>query len=79
MPSGGIRVHSRHSGAYPEVTGYLVPTLLNYGEHNLARRFLRWLLCVQRVDGGFTSPEGKPHIFDTGQVLRGLISDSSKY
>jgi SAM-dependent methyltransferase len=74
LPSGGMRVHSRHSGAYPEVTGYLIPTLLDYGEYNLARRLLRWLLCVQRANGGFTSPEGEPHIFDTGQVLRGLIA-----
>ena len=74
LPSGGIRAHSRHLGAYPEVTGYLIPTLLDYGEHDLARRFLRWLLCVQRADGGFTSPEGEPHIFDTGQALRGLIA-----
>jgi malonyl-CoA O-methyltransferase len=74
LPSGGIRAHSRHLGAYPEVTGYLIPTLLDYGERNLARRFLRWLLCVQRADGGFTSPEGEPHIFDTAQVLRGLIA-----
>jgi malonyl-CoA O-methyltransferase len=74
LPSGGIRAHSRHLGAYPEVTGYLIPTLLDFGEQDLARRFLRWLLCVQRADGGFTSPEGEPHIFDTGQALRGLIA-----
>ena len=28
LPGGGIRVESGHRYAYPEVTGYLVPTLL---------------------------------------------------
>jgi len=74
IPTGGIRVHSDSSHAYPEVSGYLVPTLLRYGERELARRLIRWLLCIQRADGSYTSPDGVPHIFDTGQVLRGLLA-----
>jgi malonyl-CoA O-methyltransferase len=74
IPTGGIRVHSDSSHAYPEVSGYLVPTLLKYGERELARRLTRWLLCIQRADGSYPSPDGVPHIFDTGQVLRGLLA-----
>ncbi len=75
IQSGGIRAHSGHADAYPEVTGYLVPTLLQYGERELATRLVRWLVCSQRGDGGFTDPDrGMPHIFDTGQVLRALLA-----
>ena len=73
-PGGGILVHSGHAEAYPEVTGYLIPTLLDYGERELARRLLRWLMSVQRPEGCVASPDGKPYIFDTGQVLRGLLA-----
>jgi malonyl-CoA O-methyltransferase len=70
---GGILAHSSSALAYPEVTGYLVPTLLRYGERELATRLVRWLLCTQRADGSYTSPEGTPYVFDTGQALRGLL------
>jgi len=74
LPDGGIRVHADHPDGYPEVSGYLVPTLLAYGETALATRLLRWLVCIQRGDGGFTSPDGIPHVFDTAQALRGLLA-----
>lgn len=74
MPSGGIRAHSGHVYAYPEVSGYLIPTLLQYGERELAVRIIRWLLCIQRADGSYTSLDGIPYIFDSGQVLRGLLA-----
>jgi malonyl-CoA O-methyltransferase len=73
-PTGGICVHSGHANAYPEVTGYLVPTLLQYGERELATRLACWLLCIQRADGSYTSPDGVPYTFDTGQVLKGLLA-----
>jgi len=77
LPSGGIRVHSRHKRAYPEVTGYLIPTLLDYGQGDLAARLARWLIDIQRPEGAFTDPDhGVPHIFDTGQALRGLLAAS---
>jgi malonyl-CoA O-methyltransferase len=76
IPTGGIRVHSGHVDAYPEVSGYLVPTLLQYGERELAIRIVRWLLSIQRANGSYTSSDGVPHIFDTGQVLRGLLAGS---
>jgi len=75
LPTGGIRVHSGHTRAYAEVTGYLVPTLLQYGERELAMRLSRWLVCIQRPDGAYADPDhGTSYVFDTGQVLRGLLA-----
>ena len=75
LPTGGIRVESGHPHAYPGVTGYTVPTLLEYGERDLAVELVNWLLCIQRADGGFSDPvQGEKHVFDTGQVLRGLLA-----
>jgi malonyl-CoA O-methyltransferase len=72
---GGIRVQSGHSRGYPEVTGYLIPTLLDYGETDLATDLTRWLLDIQRPDGSFPDPDqGRSYVFDTGQVLRGLLA-----
>ena len=75
LATGGISVDYYSQKAYPEVTGYLLPTLLQYGERALASRLLQWLLCVQRRDGSFPGPDDAlPYIFDTGQVLRGLLA-----
>lgn len=75
-PKGGIYVSSNDSSSYPEVTGYLIPTLLEYGEKDLAARLTRWLVRIQRRDGSFPSAKGVPHVFDTGQALRGLLAAS---
>ncbi len=73
-PAGGIRVHSGRAESYPEVTGYLVPTLLKYGDRELATRLVRWLVSIQHPDGSFPSARGVTNLFDTGQVLRGLLA-----
>ncbi len=75
LPTGGIRVHATHPNAYQEVTGYIVPTLLDYGEDEFAARSLRWLARVQKPGGAFTDPDrDRPYVFDTGQALRGLLA-----
>jgi aminoglycoside N3'-acetyltransferase len=70
--------------SYPETTGYIIPTFLEYGrligssEHRLrARRMLDWLQAIQLPEGGFQG--GKigsmpvvPVVFNTGQILIGL-------
>jgi len=65
--------------AYPETTGYIVPTLLNLHRRlggaalrNSAAAALRWLETVQRSDGSFCDLQGRPQAFDTGQVLLGF-------
>jgi uncharacterized protein YyaL (SSP411 family) len=68
--------------SYPETSGYIATTFFRlardrnapvYAER--AHRILSWLLSVQNADGSFSNPRyGKQGIvFDTGQVLFGLI------
>jgi malonyl-CoA O-methyltransferase len=75
-PKGGIYASSNDSSSYPEVTGYLIPTLIECAEKDLAARLTRWLVRIQRRDGSFLSVDGVPHVFDTGQALRGLLAAS---
>ena len=53
----GIIVHTRQPVAYPEVTGYFVPTLYEWGETELARTCTDWLLSVQLPAGAKAVPE----------------------
>ena len=60
---------------YPEVSGYIIPSLLNWGFRELAVSYGRWLCSIQKPDGSFFDTENeKPYIFDTAQVLKGLIT-----
>lgn len=68
----GVIVHTRMKEPYPEVTGYFVPTLYQWGEIDLARSCTRWLMSIQLEDGAFPAPDGTPYTFDTGQIMRGL-------
>jgi len=71
----GIRTTSNAKRAYPEVTGYLVPTLIEWGERDIARNYVDWLLSIQLSNGGFADPTGRHEmVFDTGQVMRGLLA-----
>lgn len=71
--------------AYPETTGYLIETLLEAHQHlkeekyrDLALGCAHWLLSIQGMDGGFPGgPIGSgnpPQVFDTGQIVFGLIA-----
>ncbi len=72
--------------SYPETTGYIVPTLIDYGKTRdndeaieRARRMLDWLVAIQLEDGGFQGGriEATPVVsvtFNTGQILLGLVS-----
>lgn len=74
-PGGGMVVSSNDRTLYPEVTGYLVPTLLRHGDQETALAFARRLVSVQRPDGSFTDPAGRAsYAFDTGQVIRGFAA-----
>ncbi len=81
---GGGYAHSFHllegwQPAYPETTGYIVPTLLRLHRRNgdgalkeSAAAALRWLGSIQRSDGGFCDLQGRKQAFDTGQILLGF-------
>ncbi|MCL5071861.1 MAG: methyltransferase domain-containing protein [Actinobacteria bacterium] len=70
---GGIITTSQNRQPYPEVTGYLIPTLYDWGEKELARKYCRFLTSRQNKDGSFSAPDGTPYTFDTGQAARGLV------
>lgn len=68
--------------AYPETTGYIIPTFLAYARHtndatyrNRALRMADWEVDVQMpsgaVQGGVIGVPPTPAIFNTGQVLFG--------
>jgi hypothetical protein len=71
LETGGIRAW-RGAPAYPEVSGYLIPTLLDYGEQNLATRLADWLVSIQNNDGSFCDMYGLKQSFDTAAVMEGL-------
>lgn len=67
--------------SYPETTGYIIPTMLqlaNFLEdvryRQSAVRAGEWLLEIQQSDGAFLDLAGNRQIFDTGQILEGLIA-----
>lgn len=70
---GMVAISNKKLRPYPEVTGYLIPTLLEFGEHNLAKKYAISLVKAQNPDGSWSGPDGIPYIFDTAQALRGLI------
>lgn len=72
--------------SYPETTGYIIPTLLDYAKFSLepeyrhrALEMADWELAIQ-LDcgaiqaGAIDAPQKAPTIFNTGQVLFGWVS-----
>ena len=75
IDGNGIAVTSRQQVIYPEVTGYYIPTLLKWGERKLALSYAKFLCGIQKKDGSwYDSQDMEPYIFDTAQILKGLIS-----
>jgi hypothetical protein len=91
-PDGGIAAYysllTGYSESYPEVTGYIVPTLYDFarvvGDHQgilAAERATQWLLSLQMPTGAFPgglqvglhSAAAQPSVFNTGQILQGLV------
>ena len=72
--------------SYPETTGYIVPTMLDYARafndecsRKRAARMLDWLISIQLPGGGFQggridSRPVVPVTFNTGQILLGLAA-----
>jgi hypothetical protein len=87
-PDGGIAAYysllAGYSKSYPEVTGYIIPTLYDLARAasaddalNSAGRAVNWLLTLQMPDGSFPGglhgAEMQPSVFNTGQILQGLV------
>lgn len=79
-----------YSDSYPEVTGYIIPTLYDFvrltGDpcaRDAAERAAQWLLALQMPSGAFPgglhgsgsrqSGDAQPSVFNTGQILQGLV------
>lgn len=76
----GISVASEIRKSYPEVTGYYIPSLLCWGYRDLALSFAKWLCSIQKEDGSWYDTENsKPYIFDSAQILKGLIAIRELY
>ena len=84
--AGWFDLRAGWSTSYPETTGYIVPTLLDYAERTgeealreRAKRMLDWLVSIQFGSGAFQGGViGKepclPVTFNTGQILLGLAA-----
>lgn len=71
----GIAVSSKEQRIYPEVSGYYIPTLMMWGERDFAISFAKHLCSIQKEDGSwYDSSDKEPYIFDSAQILKGLIS-----
>ena len=95
---GGIAAYysllTGYSESYPEVTGYLIPTLydatsarasctINKSQAiTAAERATQWLLSLQMPDGAFPAglhgAEPHPSVFNSGQILQGLVRAGSE-
>ena len=73
--------------SYPETTGYIIPAMFDAGAflnesalHDRAVRMAEWLLTVQTPDGAFpglfVGSGEPPRVFNTGQIIFGLIRAS---
>lgn len=77
--------------SYPETTGYIVPTMLEYAKRygdsdarSRAAKMLDWLVAIQLPGGGFQggridSTPVVPVTFNTGQILIGLAAGVAEF
>ncbi len=85
ISKGFNSIFNRWYPAYPETTGYLIPTLLNVATLNnqpelykIALDSANYLLRCTASDGGITHwkdlSKANPIVFDTGQVIFGWLA-----
>lgn len=71
--NGGVSVCRGSLSEYPEVTGYIIPTMLQYGFKEEALAMVKYLNSVKNDDGTFNAAgSNRMYYFDTAQALRGL-------
>jgi malonyl-CoA O-methyltransferase len=76
----GIVITSKQRIIYQEVTGYYIPTLLQWGMRDKAKLYAKYLCEIQEKNGAWLNGEQKnPSVFNTGQVLRGLFAIADIY
>lgn len=79
------------ASSYPETTGYIIPTLLEYARvsgrteiRERAKRMLDWFVKIQLPEGGYQGGkiDSKPVVpvtFNTGQILLGLAAGTAEF
>lgn len=72
LPKGGVEAWHGYGKAYPEISGYIIPTLLKYGCRQEADRLADWLVQTQNPDGSWNGIDGKHATFDTAAIVEGL-------
>ncbi|KJK33639.1 hypothetical protein UK23_45330 [Lentzea aerocolonigenes] len=82
--SAGYELNHGWQQTYPEISGYLVPTMLRAAQEldrpPLAGRAVEigdWLRLLQHADGAFPGGmgvDGEPVVFDVGQIVLGQIA-----
>lgn len=76
----GIINNTNLKVSYPEVTGYYIPTLLRWGYKERAISYAKWLCSIQKEDGSwYDTLDEAPYIFDSAQILKGLLSVRNLY
>jgi len=82
---GSFHMVNKWSASYPETSGYIIPTLLQYAAFNndknineAAVKAADWLVSIQKASGGWQGGrvnEKRPEIvFNTAQIIRGLMA-----
>ena len=80
IPNEGIINSSISRKSYPEVTGYYIPALIRWGYKELAITYAKWLCTIQHENGAwYDTADKNPYVFDTAQVLKGLIAVRDLY
>lgn len=76
----GITVTNKERVIYPEVTGYYIPTLLNWNMEELAVKYAKYLCSIQKANGSWYDPHDiEPYLFDSCQILKGLVAVCEYY
>jgi len=77
--------------SYPETTGYIVPTIIEYAKINEDKQLLKraelmldWLVSIQLKNGGFcggqvSSKQKTPVSFNSGQILLGFVAGARHF
>lgn len=82
---GSYHLVNGWSSSYPETSGYIIPSLLDYSDRHgnrdmiaVVTRAADWLIRIQKPSGGWQGGrvnENKPEIvFNTGQIIRGMTA-----
>ena len=88
--SYGYSIINGWAHSYPETSGYIIPTLLDYykvyGDQaclKVGREITEWLISIQYKNGGFrgdtVEKRKPPSIFNTGQIIFGLLRAYDKF